>query len=298
MTAAITDGLSWGTYLIALVGVAVILGFVDRVARTAGSQHGAWGLVLGFDGRTSTSKLSAALWTLALLYAFAVLLVGGRASEVGALSEEYLLLLGGPYAAAIGAKASTSRKAHDGRSSKKPSSERGASRRVAEIVSDDSGEVDLGDFQYFAFTLLTIGYFFVGFVQDPNGLPDLPDTLVGLSTVSAAAYLTKKVAINEPGEVFTISSVRPSRIVLGETTQIHIAGSGFPGGSESENRSRGVMLNGVKLEDHDWTATSVKADLVDWAGGGLEENQQSELVVLNGAGTPSQPFLVSVQEKR
>ena len=294
MTAAIASGLRW-SYLIAFAIFVVILIAVHVVAKLAGGSHGVFGLVLGTDGRTSTSKLSAALWTLTLLYAFAVLIVANRASSIDPLQQEYLLLLGGPFAAAIGAKASTSSKVADGRSSKTPTTKTGVNTRLAEIVANDEGDVDLGDFQYFAFSLLTIVYFFVGFIQNPVDLPDLPNTLVGLSTVSATAYLTKKVAISEPGEAFRITSVRPSRIVLDETSQIHISGSGFIAG-DSATEDNGVLLDGVELEAHDWNAGSVKADLVDWAGGGLVENLQADLVVHNSAGTPTEPFKVRVQD--
>jgi hypothetical protein len=51
----------------------------------------------------------------------------------------------------------------------------------------------LGDFQYFAFTLLALGFFVVAFVDSPtNGLPAIPGTLLVLSGVSLATYVGKK----------------------------------------------------------------------------------------------------------
>lgn len=67
---------------------------------------------------------------------------------------------------------------------------------VKDIVANDQGDLDLGDTQYFIFTLVALAAFFIAFFHDPTKLPVLSDTLVGLTSASAAAYVAKKAVGN------------------------------------------------------------------------------------------------------
>ena len=402
------DPLDWWVYLVAAAIVVVICAlFHVLIKATAkdgsfGKKHGIWGLVMGQDGRTSTSKLNAALWTLALVFAFAALIIDGR-DFIDHLQEEYLLLLGGPYAAAIGAKAITSSKDDSGAAPKDELSEQeaeqeGISNRIAEVVSDDSGQVDLGDFQYFAFTVVALVFFFAKFFTDPGaGLPEIPGTLVGLTSASALAYLTKKGVYKQEATLKSVSpkeagpgakvkifganllsaaqravtgaslpvafdgqvlfgtegsddvkvmrnagstvelearvpesaapgdaevsvipaigmpteakpfevtsgveviSASPSRIVLGETTELTVSGNGFVAEDGAATEHNAVKLDGVELSSSDWTPRSVRAQLIDSAQDlklrGLDENQEGQLVVINHLGRQSEALSVWV----
>ena len=65
--------------------------------------------------------------------------------------------------------------------------------RIAEIFSADDGTTDIGDFQYLIFNLVTAVYFVAQFLNpDGTGLPTIPDTLLGLTSVSAGLYVGKK----------------------------------------------------------------------------------------------------------
>jgi hypothetical protein len=186
-------------------------------------RRGIGGLIMGRDGRTSTSKVQVVLWTAAILFAFTFLLVWGRNHDCGAsttgkcaqatvgrdafdravdttLQPEYYVLMGFPLTAAIAAKALTSRKVEDGELVK-PELEAptGLAGGIREVVSNDEGETDLLDFQYFAFNLLTLAFFLIEFLTHPaKGLPDLPPTLVALSGAAAAAYTAKKALESTP----------------------------------------------------------------------------------------------------
>jgi hypothetical protein len=186
---------------------------------------GASGLVLGKDRRVSTSKFQVVIWTFAvafalfsLFFAFVIPQLFGellgltwaeRLQEpIGdgfatflseGLDETYLLLLGFPLAAAVSSKAITSSKVAKGEVKKPKKTDPSASSPAQELVGDDQGDVDLGDFQYLLFTLLAVAYFLAQFVSHPSGgLPDMPDTLVGLTGVAAAAYVGKKGVYKEP----------------------------------------------------------------------------------------------------
>jgi hypothetical protein len=197
--------IEWWVYLAvlgALVVLSLLLHVVVKAVAAAGSAakaHGLGALFIGADNRTSTSKLQAFLWTYAVLWALISLLAGAGVEDFNTVlgdevREEYLLLLGGPFAVAIGAKAITTSRVSQAPRSKPPKT--GASSvgdRLAEVVVNDEGSVDLGDFQYAAFTLLTLVYFVWAFVDAPaEGLPEVPGTLLILMGVSQAAYLGKK----------------------------------------------------------------------------------------------------------
>lgn len=184
-------------------------------------RSGLGALVIGTDGRASTSKVQAVLWTFAVFFAIAFMLVWGRSVGCGdakdkgsavcveatkarsafddfvnrGLQAEYFVLLGFPLGVAVAAKAITQAQVDDGLD--KPPLEdpnaKGLRQSLREIASNDVGEFDLLDFQYLAFNLLTLTFFFVQFLTHPaDGLPDLPPTLIALSGLAAATYTTKK----------------------------------------------------------------------------------------------------------
>jgi hypothetical protein len=216
----------------ALVVLLVLLGLLhvatrsklaadDRPEHIRQRRRGIKSLVIGTDGRASTSKVQALLWTLAIFYAFVFLLLWGRSTSCGDaevreqpqceaatrarstftrvvngdLQPEYYVLMGFPLAAAVAARAITKAKVEDG-VLEKPVVEqdaKGVVQGLSEVVTNDKGETDLVDLQYFAFNLLTLSFFFAEFLTKPGqGLPDLPATLIALSGVSAGVYTTRK----------------------------------------------------------------------------------------------------------
>ncbi|MGZ4675286.1 MAG: hypothetical protein ACXVJ7_02155 [Acidimicrobiia bacterium] len=211
-----------GMVLVLLLARAVV-GFrpAEDAPPAVRRRRGLGGLVIGKDGRASTSKVQAVLWTFAVFFAIGFLLIWGRSSGCDAatskrgecreaaqgratfdrfvdhgIQAEFFVLMGFPVGVAIAAKAITQAQVDDHPDSKPPVSDtraRGIRQSLQEIASNDEGEFDLLDFQYFAFNLLTLTFFFVQFLTDPGkGLPDLPATLIALSGVAAAGYTSKK----------------------------------------------------------------------------------------------------------
>jgi hypothetical protein len=192
----------------------------DNLAQRRRRRLGA--LVIGTDGRASTSKMQAVLWTFAVLYAIAFMLLWGRSLGCGdaarkaqaicqaasgaravftdfvnrGLQPEYFVLLGFPVGAAVAAKAIKSAQVSeiaDPHQDDLTSGDGGVAQSVREIISNDDNETDLLDFQYFVFNLVTLAFFFSSFLTSPSGgLPDLPPTLIALSGLSASAYVAKK----------------------------------------------------------------------------------------------------------
>src|SRR5215211_4012909 len=125
-------------------------------------------LYVGQDGRWSTSKLQALLWTIAVAWGLTSLIVakwygdsaGWDEQLRNGLQDEYLLLLGGPFAAAIASKAIVTGKVENGDLPKVEGSSSGAAEGLRQVVSDDAGDTDLIDTQYFVFNLVALAFFF------------------------------------------------------------------------------------------------------------------------------------------
>jgi hypothetical protein len=195
-------------------------------------------VVLGADGRTSTSKTFVFMWTLLIGWALIALLIAGefvhthgcvlpehltqsleeckgKKDEVGLLqvgwlnflhagvSGSYMLLLGVPAAAAVAAKGITQSQA-TGTGFKTPNTNAGPAltSRLSEIFSADDGTTDIGDFQYMVFNVIAAAYFVVQFVNPHGtGLPNMPETLLGLTSVSAGLYVGKKAVTRSQPKV-------------------------------------------------------------------------------------------------
>ncbi|MER5732475.1 hypothetical protein ABT084_29770 [Streptomyces sp. NPDC002138] len=182
------------------------------------------GLVTGRDGRMSTSKTLAAAWTGLLVWMLIVLLGYGLTQGIGwfrgpehpfaSLTEVYLPLLGGPYLALIGAKGVVGLRVQNGHLFKPekqpapgtaPTGPAGSAPPLpmGELISNDSGQTDLMDLQYVAFSIVTMLYVAAFFVADVGaGLPKLPSEIWALTGAPAAAYLLNKVA-TRPNPVIT-----------------------------------------------------------------------------------------------
>jgi len=195
-------------------------------------QRGHWfrKLVVGADNRWSTSKSQALFWTYAVVFGLSALIFAkwmgnpqGWNTLVDMDTDDwdvYLILLGGPFAALVLAKLTTSTKTDNGTIDKTvaPTSTLDPLKGLGQLVADDAGQPDLGDTQYFVFNLVAIMFFLgtiVGNLQ--HGFPALPAFLVGLTSVSAATYIGKKAAARAQP---TLKSVVPRTQDVGETVDI------------------------------------------------------------------------------
>jgi hypothetical protein len=246
-----------GLVLISAGIVIVVLGIVQVISLAAPSSF-LTTVILGEDGRTSTSKTFILLWTLLVAWALISLLTGGELVPThlcitsgpvasaskrchhddvallqlgwmhflhGGLTGGYLVLLGVPAAAGVAAKGITQSQAQSSTAVKttKHATNSSLASRLAEIFSSDDGSTDIADFQYVIFNLITAAYFVARFLRpDANGLPTIPDTLLGLTSVSAGLYVGKKaVTRSQP----SVSGVFPS--VLQDGLLFTVVGTGL-----------------------------------------------------------------------
>jgi len=181
-------------------------------------------LTIGDDERFSTSKMMVVLWTLvfaAALTFLSVMVWSGRLTQDQAFGQEwspYLLLLGGPFAAAVLAKSITSSKSSGGEKSTASETSLGA------VASTDTGTLSLPDTQYSIFTLVAIVYFVGAFlarirayaistadcVADPAAagctvaLPEIPAALLGLTSLAALTYVGAKAVTTEVPRILSV----------------------------------------------------------------------------------------------
>jgi hypothetical protein len=177
-------------------------------------------MIVGRDHRSSTSKTVVFMWTLAiawgLLSLFLAYLFGDpapwEAQVKSGLQEEYLLLLGGPFAAAVLAKYLAT-----GRSETKLDAPVGEAT-PAQLVINDDGDADLGDFQYALFNVIALAFFLGAFLKNPSGgFPLLPPLLTGLVLTSAGGYAGKKFLAQATP---TLTSVVPAAARPGVSVQV------------------------------------------------------------------------------
>ncbi|MFD9724682.1 hypothetical protein [Streptomyces sp. NPDC059072] len=167
------------------------------------------GFVTGRDGRLSTSTVLALAWTIILVWLLLAILVHGLTAGGGVsyfqgadgplstLTSVYLPLLGGPYAALIGAKTVVGMRLENGTMAKPAPKPTASGRRpLRELVANDSGRVDLVDLQYVALGAVTMAYVVLFFLADVDGgLPRLPSEIWALTGAPAGAYLINKMAV-------------------------------------------------------------------------------------------------------
>ncbi|HET9105106.1 MAG TPA: hypothetical protein VFN55_17285 [Solirubrobacteraceae bacterium] len=162
------------------------------------------------------------------------------------LAGGYLVLLGVPAAAGVAAKGITQSRVQNGTAVKQPTTRQGATARVAEIFSADDGTTDIGDLQYVIFNVITAGYFVAQFLNpDGSGLPMMPDTLLGLTSVSASLYVGKKaIADTQP----QVTGVFPMPLRDGQTFTVIGAELTVDPASPTDARPQ-VSIDGVLAQD-------------------------------------------------
>ena len=222
-------------------------------------QRRSWlaAMVVGKDHRVSTSKSVVFAWTLAVAFGLLSLLVAlwlgddepwDEQVDRG-MQEEYLLLLGGPFAAAILAKYAavaqneTKTDAPVGRA------------KGSQLVNDDEGETDLGDFQYVLFNVIGLCFFLGSFIGDlAGGFPELPAILTGLVLTSTGGYAAKKLIAQAAP---TLTSVLPAAAAPGSEIQVFGTSLLVPGSASGTGSS---LQARVFIGAHE--ATVVAHDLV------------------------------------
>jgi hypothetical protein len=206
-----------------MIVLILLLDLIQITSSTKERKHyGAFGVLIGADGRLSTSKAQVALWTYGFVYACLYLammaaFIQGITVFGSGVWDDYLVLLGGPFAAALIAKGVVLNQLAGGKITQVPTSAasksalrqsdvtaEGTAPAVRDLVSSDDGNLDLVDSQYFLFNIVAFSYAtavflshqFNGSVPDDHkfALAAIPGVLLTLTGASAATYVANKTA--------------------------------------------------------------------------------------------------------
>lgn len=201
------------------------------------SRYGFVDVIIGADGRVSTSKTVAYVWTFVFASALLVLacmVVSGQlkpnqAFHMGSNWDAYLLLLGGPFASAVIAKGIVSYQTQQDPASKSGTSAAADTANTmststaktpsaTDIVNGDSGTPSLLDTQYSIFSLIAILYFAGRFIANLDKyasgaviaknsvwLPQIPSALLGLTSLAALTYVGNKAVQTQGLRVVSFS---------------------------------------------------------------------------------------------
>lgn len=220
---------------------ALVLAFLEWAGRQDRNpnraRYGFVDVIIGADGRVSTSKTVVYGWTgvfASVLVIMASLAVSGRltpeqAFQTGSNWDAYLLLLGGPFASAVIAKGIVSYQTQQDPNSKSGTSATAGTANAmsvtvatgpsaADIVNGDGNEPSLVDTQYSIFSLIAIFYFAGLFVANLDKyaagavsaskvewFPQIPSALLGLTSLAALTYVGNKAVQTQGLRVVSFS---------------------------------------------------------------------------------------------
>jgi hypothetical protein len=253
----------WGA--IATVVLLILAIFLTYAGRPKGAKAPAWyAVLLGKDGRLSTSKTVASAWTLVVTYVISVLILGQPKNldwnaTLKHLAPNYLLFLGGPFAALVLAKATVVTRVSSGTLIKSPSAD--GALRLSDLFNDDDGQPDLFDVQYVIFNVIAVVFVLSAFARATSaGFPDIPGGLVLLTAGPAAVYTSNKFfGSNVP----TISAVVPSSVRVGQS--FRLMGQNFQPATPAGSAGAPTLTVGASTPPPpiSVTATSVTATAPD-----------------------------------
>jgi hypothetical protein len=199
--------------LVTLLVVGALLWIIAWLA-VRGTSYGIARFLVGRDNRYSKSKFQIAIWFGTVIVAYLATLYmrwwAGVPSLIGGVDiPQNLLLLSGISALSFGtakgiAQGKENRAAVAGVEAKPPADQ---PRFPTDLVCDDSGQPDLGDFQMVVITLVAVGVYVVQtfdflsllHMTAQVSMPDVDPTLLGIFGISHGAYLTKKAVSGDDG---------------------------------------------------------------------------------------------------
>jgi hypothetical protein len=206
-------------------------------------------LVIGEDGRASSSKFQFFLWTCMIIFGYvaiySVKAMNGDSSAFSKIPPNLLILMGVSTVSVVGAKAITGVQATQGtvKTTQKPDSsksdngkkklpveKRNSSFNFIYLVCDDDGTPALDKIQMIAWTFISLIIYLILIIQQVNSkgpyqLPNVDDTLLILMGISQGAYLGKKLT----------NSTTPSLLKLDRNTaqvgeEVTLTGQNFGDG--------------------------------------------------------------------
>jgi hypothetical protein len=189
------------------VGATVALLVIFAVYAVVSGTVQFWRVAMGVDGRASTSKFQALVWTVVVLFAYLAVLIArlhvADLTVLPAIPQNVLIALGLSLTTSVAAAGITTNRIAEGKS-QRIAGGTGASGLGA-LVKTDAGSLDLGKSQLLVWTLVAVAIYLLSTSQVvattlaaasaadlPKTLPDIDPTLMILTGLGQAAYLGNK----------------------------------------------------------------------------------------------------------
>jgi hypothetical protein len=230
-------------------------------------EWGIWNAARGKDGRASTSKFQALLWTVAVIFAYIAVLdarwIHGYTEVLATIPPNLLVALGISVVTTTGAAAVTASNVDSGKQLKPTKKNQG----LAPIFQNDDDQPDLGKIQLVAFTFVAIAVFLGAVFQElaligtgtgnkpADSLPDIDASLMALMGLGSAVYLGGKLVTTATPFLSALS--KPGLSVAGSDDDRKLTISGLNlGAGQAGNQ---VWVDGVALQAPatEWSDTSI-----------------------------------------
>ena len=228
-----------------------------------------WRLVIGVDGRASTSKLQWFLWTVVIVFAYvsiwAARALEGSFEPITEIPQNLLIAMGLSVTTMAAAKGITASYVASGRVIKTSADpEERRDRGLGPIVASDGHDPDLSKVQMMIWTLTAIVIYLFAVVDQIGGahvLPDIDATLMVLMGLGQGAYLGKKLVTTVTPRLTGLS---PGQ---GEPrTRITISGLAF--GSEQNGSLITLDRHPIAPQGVVWADTQIQFSLPETPPGG------------------------------
>jgi IPT/TIG domain-containing protein len=246
------------------------------------SQPRPLGLLLGTDGRLSTSKCQWFIWTLVIIGGYCAVVAarglrGDLTADVG-LPAALLTAMGFSTLTVATAKGITSTYTASFGLVKSPTTNAGGTDPMPPtmgLLTDDGGDLDLSKVQLITWTIVAVGIWvalvlstlgYIAFADaatfDPAkaALPDIGPTLLVLTGLSQGGYLGKKLA-TLGSFVVRVDSLVPSTVgaMAPAPQRVTIFGLGF--GDNSDGRGAVKLDGAVAHIASTWTDGRIDFDV-------------------------------------
>jgi IPT/TIG domain len=279
-------------------------------------------LVIGADGRPSTSKLKPFLWTAVVVFSYAALYAArtkkGYMEAIDEIPASLLMAIGFDAATLVAAKGITESQVSSGQIEKPPSADpqaktdattvdTQANNGAGAVFQDDKGFPDLTKVQTVTWTVFAIVIYLVGIdsllkkiasnavplfsgqALSNYGLPDIAPALMVLIGLGNAAYLGKKLVTTDTPVLTGLALERIG--IKANVTLTGVALGATQGGSR-------IVVNDKELDvvPLEWTNERVKFTLPDKnpEGGGDWVSGQTVRVRLFVRGQTTNPLTFTI----
>ncbi|MDE3154379.1 MAG: IPT/TIG domain-containing protein [Acidobacteriota bacterium] len=277
-----------------------------------GTLSGRWSVLAlaeGADGRLSSSKFQFVVWTIVILWSYAVvyaarLFYAHDVAAISDLSPGLLMLMGLSITTTVAAKGITTSYVSTGRIKKTMTK----ASRFSDLVNDDQGYPDLSKMQLMAWTLVAIGVYLVTLhvqllhlvhwrqmgatvaeLQQKHllALPDIDGSLMVLMGLSQGGYIGKKLTTTTVPRLTRLTPVSGTPPLT-----VKIEGANFGDAAAAGL----VTVNGVEAVADAWTDTAIEVTLpaTDAAGNPWKAGRSIRIGLVAGGQDAGNtlPFLV------